>query len=227
MDYNRQGVAVLWLSGEDFHDNGLRMREVDIRHQTREQTSICEIEPPIDPGAGLMNCSPPVIHYEQIWQVANKQDRDLSVPAKIPGEVFDQAAHEMWRSQSWADLFPDHDGYGTDVVEMPPYPRATAEITIDIAPFFGSEFWERNWLAGKDKASTEPALPCGECGEIVDSTGHPESVAKLFKLHVKSNHKAELNRYDSYNDPYLRFLESKHRSRLDGSGSWIISDLKD
>ena len=88
MDYNRQGVAVLWLSGEDFHDNGLRMREVDIRHRTREQTSICELADnwftvELPNGVTQYNARRPDTHEQLVYETHDPRDRRASVPATV------------------------------------------------------------------------------------------------------------------------------------------------
>jgi len=232
-DYDRQGVATLWLTGDDFHDDGLRLTELDIRHRVREQTSICELTDKWVrvPARGNSTFSHvkllPKTHENLVYEVHDPRDRQASVPAKIPTEFFDQTALELWREHDWKALFPDWQTYSTETVEIPPYPRAPVKTEINIIPFLSEQFWRDAWLNGKDTVSTEPALTCSECSEIIDSKGHAESVAKLFKFHVKREHKSKLKRQaGSQNSAYINFLDRNHRARLEGTGSPVIRELK-
>lgn len=55
--------------------------------------------------------------------------------------------------------------------------------------------------------SDDRVFKCTECG--VEIRSNQESTPKMFKLHVKRNHKSELQRYDKdgeTNYPYREFL---------------------
>ena len=212
MDYNRQGVAVLWLSGEYFHENGLRMREVDIRHRTRDQTSISELADKwvrVATGSDtyLTHTEHPVTHKHLIHEVEDPRDKNAKVPAKIPDEVFDQAARELWRKQEWRDLFTDPHSYDTDTVNMPPYPRGVVEIEVPILDVMPERYLYEDWKRGRQQNEAFDVYVCSICDEQVCKPNHPESNFKHFKYHLKSEHKQRLQRLNNERRPYRQLVE--------------------
>jgi hypothetical protein len=111
MDYNRQDVAVLWLSGDDFHDDGLRMREVDIRHRTREQTSICDLAEKwarVDVAGKASYYDEkhrPITHESLILRVEAPHGWETSIEATFPRDWFIPTPREYWERQEWQARF--------------------------------------------------------------------------------------------------------------------------
>lgn len=61
-------------------------------------------------------------------------------------------------------------------------------------------------------------LTCTDCQEDVSSSG--ESAPKMFKFHVKRNHKQQLQAYDdngSVRKPYREFLSAEDIDKLEST----------
>ena len=138
MDYNRQGVAVLWLSGVDFHDNGLRMREVDIRHRTREQTSICELADnwftvELPNGVTQYNARRPDTHEQLVYETHDPRDRRASVPATVLADWVLPTTAEYWRGHDWEAAFRSPEGrYNERSYRLQAaIPQTVSTVTVD------------------------------------------------------------------------------------------------
>lgn len=220
MDYQRQDIAVLWLYEDDFNRDGLPMAEVDIRHRVRSDTSICamcdkwakvgsdvvgrehsgvisHVRDPVRTGA------------DKVLDVVDPREANRKVPAKLPTEWFDTQAQRIWRKQRWRDIFPDADGYGDEVVDMPPYPDTRFSIKIDFAQLIDREQWRQWWLKGMRNSPVDVGLAyvCDICGDKIQYPDHAESNFKMFKFHMKRQHKQRLKRATGRN-PYKRFVRA-------------------
>ena len=110
-DYDRQGVATLWLTGDDFTDKGLPMNEVDIRHRVRQQTSICERCPKWEllPG-GYSYAEQPATHERLIHSAHDPRDREAKVPATVVADWVLPTPADHWRSTPWRERFRSSNG---------------------------------------------------------------------------------------------------------------------
>lgn len=220
MDYQRQDIAVLWLYEDDFNRDGLPMTEVDIRHRVRSDTSICAMcdkwtKVPLGAAGQAHPGRISHVRYlvrtgqDKIFETIDPRDANRNVPAKLPSEWFEEQAQRIWRNQHWEELFPDADGYGGGVVDMPPYPDAEFSIEINFAPLINREQWRQWWLAGIKNSPRDLDTPyvCAICGDKIHRPDHPESNFKMFKFHIKRQHKDRLKRTNS-NKPYKKHVKS-------------------
>jgi len=152
-DYDRQGVATLWLTGDDFHDDGLRLTELDIRHRVREQTSICELCPKwsyvvrSSKYGDLTTVDQPTTHEKSVYEAYDPRERNVSVDATIVADWVLPTPREYWKKQGWEAGFSVNVGsYGhqafrkRDVEVTAAFPRHWYEQTP--ADYWRSEPWE-------------------------------------------------------------------------------------
>jgi len=143
-DYNQQGVATLWLSGDDFSDTGLPMNEVDIRARVREQTRICELCPKWELVVGRYSrAEQPETHEQLIYETHDPRERERSVPATIPRHWCVPTTGEHWRSTDWAERFRTVD----EPYQQPPDRGDHTCIDVTIPPLITDEDLEQ--LCGK------------------------------------------------------------------------------
>jgi len=128
----------------------------------------------------------------------------VSVPATIPTDHYDRAARQLWEQQSWEALFSPPTDY------LAPLDAGEVPVEIDIAPFFDKQFWQKNWLAGKNPRGSNFSIPCAECGEMIYQPTSGEPVTKALKFHAKREHKKKLKRTGKYR----QFIKNKHASIL-------------
>ena len=119
-DYAAQDVAVVWLTGDDFHDDGLRFGEVDFRHRARQQTSICQnldcfvkLSPgPLPPRYHFDK--PATLAHEHINYAHDPRHANYNVQATIIADWVIPTTAEYWRDHDWDARFRSPNGEYTE-----------------------------------------------------------------------------------------------------------------
>jgi len=173
-DYDRQGVATLWLTGDDFTDKGLPMNEVDIRHRVRQQTSICERCPKWEllPG-GYSYAEQPATHERLIHSAHDPRDREAKVPATVVADWVLPTPADHWRSTPWEERFRTVDteyitthqrGERTRIAVSIPPAIDTQEIERQAAMYCCSVCrWRGDEYLIADDGSTAGTAVCPNC----------------------------------------------------------------
>jgi hypothetical protein len=180
------------------------MAEVDIRHRTRQQTSICELSDKWTKITGRYETEPEISHVKDLVgtheRLIHTPDKPGSAPAKLPAEYFDQVSQRIWRNQEWETLFQDlwHYPY-TRLEECKEAKSVNFEATLPDPAIkeILKTAWSRGVRKQKNSRRLSSGILCEKCGTLV-SGSNGGSVKKMFKFHVKRKHKPELKRRDSY-----------------------------
>jgi len=172
-DYAGQDVAVVWLTGDDFHDDGLRFGEVDFRHYARQQTSICEnLDCFIKLSPGPL---PPRYHFDKPATLASEHINyahdprcaNYNVQATIIADWILPTTAEYWRDHDWDAAFRSPNGeYGerehraqAAIPERPSTLTVEATVPHDWYWPTTAEYWrEHGWDAALRQEQTEHAL---------------------------------------------------------------------
>lgn len=157
-DYLAQDVAVVWLTGDDFHSDGCRLTEADFRKLARDAASLSMFkpryatsEPPkFDILMHAIRSTREAFNIEECDHELAK--REFHVPATLPTEWFDEAAQSVWRSQPWSELFSsvgqsgcyESERYISEVQDsLTPRTHLRIRLPPEINDKLARRFWER------------------------------------------------------------------------------------
>lgn len=157
-DYLAQDVAVVWLTGDDFHSDGCRLTEEDFRKLARDSASISIFksrhtvpDPPVFDLLmhGIRSSREDYNHDDCEYELT---ERDFHVPASLPQEWFDEAAQSIWQSQTWLELFPtgeqsglyESEQYISEVRDsLTPQSHLRVRLPPEVNDRIARAFWER------------------------------------------------------------------------------------
>lgn len=214
LDYDRQGISVVWLESDDFNSRGCLLNEIDFRQRASDSASIRDT---VD-----------LLPNRQVWctfrpDVMEATNPQAEVPATLPAEFFDQEAMELWRSQHWGDLFtpPDVSNGVKKALESTRQTDSKKDSgAVNSVPVSLPLELIKNGIREHNSRTLgpNPSLKCSVCGYWTDPY-HPESAGKLLSLHAKSEHKDRVKSGGSYRqffDVDIRNLSQKDRTHLLG-----------
>lgn len=116
-DYIAQDVAVVWLTGDDFHSKGCRLTEADFRKKAAEPADISMFKPirapePTDFELEMKTIQAVRESYNTEECDYELEPRQYSVPARLPREWYDEQSLSIWRDQDWHSLFRCENVFG-------------------------------------------------------------------------------------------------------------------
>ncbi|MDS0261880.1 hypothetical protein NDI56_20965 [Haloarcula sp. S1CR25-12] len=129
-DFIAQDYAVVWTDKADFGTDQWRMAAIDIRARAQEAAwpeQVPEQTVWWQPGQNHRA-------HRSEWQAAYRELQSVDVPATLPREWHDEQARELWKQQSWHELFPTWVEQGAEE-----YPAETYRDEVRAGLLDGSE----------------------------------------------------------------------------------------